>query len=599
MKKKDLLDNYSISDATLRNWKKLGYITNIDDIDINEIKTVIRNKKNVRRNKKNNTEHVIPISYIKDKNIPIIISQILDLQKKYNILCNEILIEAIKKILFPETIPNEVYKVLGEESTNKDFIDDFNDLVIIYNKNDDFLGCLYMSLLSKGKKDVKGIFYTPFSVVKKIVDSIDVYENIKILDPGCGSGNFLIQMYNKMKGDGFTTKQIIDSLHGFDIDEIAVLIAKINMYIIDKNIKYNELKIKKSNFLIDTIKEKFDVIVGNPPWGKKYKKQEKEELKSKYGIIFAKQDSFSQFIIKSFEILKDDGVLGFVLPSSILNIAVHSHIREFLLNYKIDYIINIGREFNEIVTDVIIIKVTKKKNENNKCFVNKSKILQSQFLKNPYYNFLIPSKIPKNIIKKIKKLKSFHLNDKNSKFSLGIVTGNNKKYLFDSQIPNSEPIISGKELTKYNFNYELINKYIIFEKNKFQQVASEMNFREEKIIYKFIGSKLCFTVENKGLLTLNSANIINIKNCNIYYISAILNSRITQLFFTETYKTHKVLKSHIQSFYIFDFDQNIKNKIISLSKTSFNIKYNEEIESIIYEQLRLTQEEIKYLKNNC
>ena len=591
----DVLNKYSISEATLRNWEKLGYISNINDIKESEIAKIIRSKKNVRRNKRNSTEHIIPVSYVKDKNIPNIIVKIMDLQSEYNVSNKEILIETIKNMLDGKDIPSEVFDILGVESDNKDFVKKFKDIDISYDKNDDFLGCLYMSLISKGKKDIKGIFYTPFSVVEKIVDSITIYQGMRILDPGCGSGNFLIQMYKKLKDNNFSISEIIDMLYGYDIDKIAVLIAKINLYNIDNNIDYNSLNIKKFDFFRDTIDGKFDAIIGNPPWGMKYTKKEKDELKERYGKGFAKQDSFAQFIIKSFDVLNEDGELGFVLPSSILNIAVHKYIREILLSYKINYIKNMGREFNEIVTDVVIIKVTNSKNIDNSCIFNKYKIKQNVFLDNPNYNFLIPSAIPKSIIDKIKNTRYFNLNDTNSLFNLGIVTGNNKEYLFDKRIAKAEPIISGKEITRYNLNYKLINKYIVFDKDKLQQVAPEDNYRREKIVYKFIGNKLCFAVDSKGLLTLNSANIISINGYDIYYISAILNSRVTQLFFDEIYKTHKVLKSHIQSFYIFDFDDDIKNKIIELSKNSKDNKYNEEIENIIYNQLSLSNEEIKYL----
>ena len=591
----DVLNKYSISEATLRNWEKLGYISNINDIKESEIAKIIRSKKNVRRNKRNSTEHIIPVSYVKDKNIPNIIVKIMDLQSEYNVSNKEILIETIKNMLDGKDIPSEVFDILGVESDNKDFVKKFKDIDISYDKNDDFLGCLYMSLISKGKKDIKGIFYTPFSVVEKIVDSITIYQGMRILDPGCGSGNFLIQMYKKLKDNNFSISEIIDMLYGYDIDKIAVLIAKINLYNIDNNIDYNSLNIKKFDFFRDTIDGKFDAIIGNPPWGMKYTKKEKDELKERYGKGFAKQDSFAQFIIKSFDVLNEDGELGFVLPSSILNIAVHKYIREILLSYKINYIKNMGREFNEIVTDVVIIKVTNSKNIDNSCIFNKYKIKQNVFLDNPNYNFLIPSAIPKSIIDKIKNTRYFNLNDTNSLFNLGIVTGNNKEYLFDKRIAKAEPIISGKEITRYNLNYKLINKYIIFDKDKLQQVAPEDNYRREKIVYKFIGNKLCFAVDSKGLLTLNSANIISINGYDIYYISAILNSRVTQLFFDEIYKTHKVLKSHIQSFYIFDFDNDIKNKIIELSKNSKDNKYNEEIENILYNQLSLSNEEIEYL----
>ena len=83
--------------------------------------------------------------------------------------------------------------------------------------------------------------------------------------------------------------------------------------------------------------------------------------------------------------------------------------------------------------------------------------------------------------------------------------------ILNKKVKNAEPIISGKNLTKYNFNYANINQYIVFEKEKFQQVAKIENYRLPKIIYKFISKKLCFSVEENGLLTLNSANIINIE----------------------------------------------------------------------------------------
>jgi len=84
----------------------------------------------------------------------------------------------------------------------------------------------------------------------------------------------------------------------------------------------------------------------------------------------------------------------------------------------------------------------------------------------------------------------------------------------------------------------------------------------------------------------------------LYYITAILNSRITQLFFEDTYNTHKVLKNHIQSFYIPIFNDNIMKKISNICKKTKNgNSYCEKIEDIIYENLKLTNQEIEYLKS--
>lgn len=602
MKVNEILNTYNISYATLKNWKKLNYINNLEDIDSAVIDKIIKNKIDIRRNKKNSTNYIIPTSYIDDKRIIPIIEKILNLKNKYEVDNNQVLIEVISKILKNNKldIPKELYKILGKATKNKDFINEFKNIKIEYNKDNDFLGCLYMSLLSIGEKDIKGIFYTPFNVVNQIIQSITFKGAKNIVDPGCGSGNFLIQAYKKMKKEKMTSEEIINNLHGFDIDKIAVLLSKINIYILDSEIKFDEIKICVKDFLNDDIDYKFDIIIGNPPWGKKYTKEEKLKLKEKHGLTFSKFDSFSQFIIRSFEFLNENGTLGFVLPSSILNIAVHEEIRKFLLNYKIEYIKKIGRKFEEIVTDVIIIKVIKNtETDNHICLYDKKEVNQSEFNQNIYCNFLVSDNISKNIINKIKQYKCFHLVE-NVEYALGVVTGNNKDYISDKKSRKNEPIISGKQIDRYNFDYSKISKYIIFEKEKLQQVAKEDLYRyKNKIIYKFIGKKLCFAVESKGILTLNNANIICLgSEYDLYYISAILNSRITQLYFKDMYDTHKVLKNHIQSFYIPDFHSSVKNEISNISKNARpSSDYCEEIENIIYRELEFSDNEIEYIKN--
>lgn len=601
MKKNETLNKYNISDTTLRNWNKLNYIENINNVKEEEIENVIKNKIGIRRNKKNSIDNIIPISYIDDKNIIPIIKRILELKEKYDVSNNEILHETVIYLLNKRKleIPNEVQQILKERNTNLEFLKEFKRIKIKYEDDNDFLGCLYMSLISIGKKDMNGIYYTPYKVVDKIVSSVDFKKNKLIVDPGCGSGNFLIQVFKKMKSNGITISSIINNLYGFDEDEVAVLLAKINIYLLNKRVDFNKINIYKKDFLNDNINKKFDIVIGNPPWGKKYTLNERKKFKEKFGVVFSKMDSFGQFIVRSFEVMNDGGILGFVLPSSILNIATHENIRKVLLNNKIVYIKTIGREFDEIVTDVIIIKVQKSCTTNNTCIYNDATVDQNDFIKNPYYNFLIKDFLSKNILNKVKNFNSFHLVD-NVDYALGIVTGDNNKFVTQTKTNDNEYIISGKDIDKYNIDYSKIQNYITFKKENFQQVANEKFYRNKnKIIYKFISKKLCFAAEQKGTLTLNSANVICLpEQYDLYYITAILNSRITQLYFEDTYNTHKVLKNHIQSFYIPNFEEYTVKQISEICK---NIEksntYCEEIENIIYEKLQLTIEEIEYLKN--
>lgn len=598
MKQIDTPNQYSISTATLRNWYKLGYIQSLDNISNSDLESILHSKTTSRRNKQYNLSRFIPRYYVQNQNIPSLISQILVLQNDYGVSNYELLIEAILAILKGRNIPKEIYMVLGKRSCNFDFTSTFQGLDFSCCLADDFLGCLYMSLLSIGQKDKKGIFYTPHSITAKIIDTLDFSSNIKILDPGCGSGNFLIQAYQKMKQKHFSTEEILSTLHGFDIDPIAVLLAKINIYSLDNAIDFSQIHITTTDFLLDSIPKQYDIIIGNPPWGKKYTKSEKIAIQKKYNESFTKLDSFSQFILRSLELLKSNGIFSFVLPSSIQNINKHQFIRDVMLSYDIVTIQNIGREFEEIVTDVIIITVKNSKSFEHICQYNEKKVLQQSFLDNPLHTFLISDQFAKEIIRKMQNYPSYHLDNPNIKYSIGIVTGNNKKKILKYQEDGTEPIISGKNISKYNFDYTQINKFIKFKNQTFQQVAPEENYRKEKIVYKFIGSKLCFAVETKGLLTLNSANIINIPDKDLYYISAILNSRVTQLYFDNIYHTHKVLKNDIQSLFIFDFDSPTQTQISNLAQNSFDNCYNEEIEDTIYQHLNLSIEEIQYLKKH-
>lgn len=124
-------------------------------------------------------------------------------------------------------------------------------------------------LLRKGKKEIKfveskerakrksqGIYYTPDYIVNYIVENTlgkilrncnteKEIENIRVLDPACGSGSFLIrafdELYNAYKRcitkmqlfDEFEIKKkiLLYNLYGVDLDERAVDIAKLNLLI--------------------------------------------------------------------------------------------------------------------------------------------------------------------------------------------------------------------------------------------------------------------------------------------------------------------------------------------------------------------------------
>ncbi len=195
-----------------------------------------------------------------------------------------------------------------------------------------------------------GEFFTPSNLAKKMVE--EVYKvGLKILDPSCGSGNFLVNIIitilNSSKTDSSKSKAI-ENVFGFDINPLAIMTARINIFLLlieYYNIENYELS-KFNIYLIDSLFPKhsqgisnvnieklynsFDIVIGNPPWltykdlhQKNY--QEKiRELSEDLGIKPPSQyithielAAVFFFSIPS-NFLKQKGIIFFVMPKSVL-----------------------------------------------------------------------------------------------------------------------------------------------------------------------------------------------------------------------------------------------------------------------------------------
>ena len=109
--------------------------------------------------------------------------------------------------------------------------------------------------------------------------------------------------------------------------------------------------------------------------------------------------------------------------------------------------------------------------------------------------------------------------------------------------------------------------YIEYKPEAFQQCAKTEFYRaKEKLIYRFISTKLIFGYDNEQTLTLNSCNVLipRIDGLNMKYVMAILNSSPAQFIFEKLFNSVKVLRSHIESIPIPVPDNKTQTEIIKL-----------------------------------
>jgi hypothetical protein len=133
----------------------------------------------------------------------------------------------------------------------------------------------------------------------------------------------------------------------------------------------------------------------------------------------------------------------------------------------------------------------------------------------------------------------------NAVFALGIVTGNNGKYIVNTKNGNVEPIYRGKDIQAYIFSEP--ECFIDFKPELYQQVAPVGYYRQKKIVYRFISDKLVCLYDTGSALLLNSANIVISTVYPMETIVCLFNSPIYSYIYQKKYHSRKVLKSHLQS----------------------------------------------------
>lgn len=644
-----------ISSATVRNWIKHNYLAPATTEgkmrfvfqDVHSLKENLLNgnidRLRKRANKNRSSATFLPIEYLTDSEKVKDTENVLNIIHAHNIDAEEGLFVLSLKILVDEGLikpvtnintllslddnfflHRQIKKEIRAWSENIRFKSDelfWNEIMSAHIPNvRDFLGVIYQSLSKEGHKAEAGSYYTPSSIVESIVKDHLHNQQARVLDPCCGTGQFLLFAVNRLSQLG--NKNAIENIWGCDIDPLAVKIARLNLlmrckdqddfsphiYCLNSLLEGSDIFSAQQRIMNENY---FDLVMTNPPWGSKIAKPEIAQLNSLFPFIKS-GESFSYFLVKGMNLLKQDGLLSYILPESFLNVKMHSDIREHLLkNYTVKRIMFLDRAFKNVFTHVIRIDIQKKQSlrkhnievQNGKTFtVEQSGILKNENLE---ISITIDSE-DAHILNKIFSQKHTTLSN-NAEWALGIVTGNNDKFLSKQKKDGYEDVIKGKDVMK--FVYQPARNFLRFEPDQFQQTAPEYKYRaKEKLIYRFISKQLIFAYDDKQTLTLNSANIV-IPQSNKHTAKVILglfNSSLYQFIFQKKFNSIKVLRNHIEALPLPDWSEVAYKTISSLVDRLISPALEQEsrtrlfaeLDKYVMSQWGLTENEMVYIQKN-
>lgn len=638
----------SISEATGRNWVRSGLMpvvnnggkpmfsrNTIEDLAI-RIKTGEVKRLKSRRNKTQTSGVVIPKNYIENNVSYDLVCSIIEqfsliefTKRKQNLVLAEYVLQLLnsRNLIELNTITGRfLYEYckskssVGEFGHIIEFLLDYSDIqesevdeikqvlsTRLSYSDDDILGLLYMALQCVGNRKQKGIYYTPNKLVHDCICYLNernlLSKSLDIVDPCCGTGNFLLECTR------FGCS--IENLYGFDSDILSVYLCRINlamatmtkkMHVLEKNIIHTDsLHLSTCNA--------FDLCVGNPPWGYEFSTEEAKKLSRLFETAQGKTiESFSIFIEQSLKLVKQNGVLSLILPESITNVKLHECVRKHIVNNS--SILRV-RYWGDIFDGINCpaINLTLKKGCNP--------VYEGIDVQDNLRNFTIKNKrqigfnnwnlnvddYEYGILSAMQSIDVEYLKD-NADFALGIVTGNNEKYLHHESIENAEPVLRGSDIFKYGYGEG--NQFIIFEPENFQQVAPVALYRaDEKLLYRFICDSLVFAYDSKQTLTLNSGNILipHVAGMKIKYVLAVLNSRAAQFYFKLVHNSIKVLRSHIETLPIpkvspsrQEYIIGLVDRIIDANDSATIIRTYDEIDESIMISYNLSKDFVSYIK---
>lgn len=166
-------------------------------------------------------------------------------------------------------------------------------------------------------------FYTKSTpIVNYMVSMLSLKNDDRIFEP-CG-------------GDGVFIESILEE-NGFASIDVCELNESAFQILQNKFSKFPTVRIRQCDTLLDNdlifnsnFGGIYDKIIANPPYGAWQDYDKRDKLKKLFPNLYAKE-TYALFLFRCIELLKDGGILSFIIPDTFLNLHMHKAIRKQIL----------------------------------------------------------------------------------------------------------------------------------------------------------------------------------------------------------------------------------------------------------------------------
>jgi hypothetical protein len=179
-------------------------------------------------------------------------------------------------------------------------------------------------LMTKKVKQDIGFFATPNTIISKLMTCVAKYSNpdtiYRVLEPSVGTAAF-----PEFLDSDIVWRKTPKSIYSVEIKDELYEAVK------DMKLDVHTFRVHHGDFIKYIPTKRFDLICGNPPFLVISVKEKKNIPKEYSNFITGRPNLYCLFIIHSLTMLKDKGILAFIIPKSFLNSNYYAEIRNHLM----------------------------------------------------------------------------------------------------------------------------------------------------------------------------------------------------------------------------------------------------------------------------
>jgi len=207
------------------------------------------------------------------------------------------------------------------------------------------IGTTYTVMLPDKYRSKYGVYYTPPSLTQRLLDQAERngvnWMDAKVLDPACGGGAFLAPIAKRMSNSlkdlsrSNRIKHIEARLSGFEIDPFSAWMSQVFVEIALKD-DLNKLRrpLKQLVTICNSLDSseahygQYDLVVGNPPYGKV--KLLSEERAKWDRSLYGHANLYGIFADLATRLVSQNGIIAYVTPTSFLGGQYFQALRSLL-----------------------------------------------------------------------------------------------------------------------------------------------------------------------------------------------------------------------------------------------------------------------------